>query len=141
MVSTMVIGPGMVILSLPLRVRARDPRLRLVHPAAQTQRRDHRRHHGVIAVVADAHLDLVLEVDAFDRFEETVHEVLPRLLAVADDVDAGVFLRLDPQQRRVALALGQRLTRELPLRPQLVGSASQDGLGRLPAMVVSNMSW
>ena len=76
----------------------------------------------------------------FDRLEEAVHEMLPRLLAVADDVDAGVFLRLEPEQRRVALGLGQRVARRASMAATACcGSASQDGLGRLPAMVVSNI--
>ena len=113
-----------------LRVRACDSRLRLVHAAAQAQGRDDRRHHCVVAVVADAHLDLVLEIDAFDRFEEAVHEMLARLLAVADGVDPGVLLRLDPEQRRVALRLGERVTGELPLRPQLVRLGEPGRLGQ-----------
>jgi hypothetical protein len=39
-------------------------------------------------------------------FEETVHEVLPRLLAIGHDVDRGVFLLLQRQQRGVAFGLG-----------------------------------
>ncbi len=123
-------GAGHGDLELPARVRPRHARLRLVNAPAQPQLPDHHRHHRVVAVVADAHLDLVLEVDAFDRLEEAVHEVLPRLLAVAHHVDPGVFLRLDPEQRRVALALGQVLSGELPLRPQLVGLGEPGRLGQ-----------
>jgi hypothetical protein len=36
-----------------------------------------------------------------------VHEVLPRLLAVRDDVDAGVLLLLQPEERCIALGGGE----------------------------------
>ena len=68
-----------------------------------------------------------------------MHEVLARLLAVADDVDAGIFLKLQRQQRRVVL----RVASSSPSRRQgaqsRFGAASQAGFGRLPAMVVGNM--
>jgi hypothetical protein len=76
--------------------------------------------HRLVAVVADAHLD-AFEVDAVDRFEKAVHEMLARLLAVGDDVDAGVLLQLEREERGVALGLGQLLAFEPPRRPQLVG--------------------
>ena len=77
------------------RVGAGEPRLAGVHARAQPQRRDHGRTHRLVAVVADAHLDAPVEIDALDRFEEAVDEMLARLLAVADDVDAGVLLQLE----------------------------------------------
>ena len=105
-------------------------RLGLVHAALQAQRADHLRHHRLVAVVADAHLHLVLEVDALDVLEEAVHEVLARLLAVADDVEAGVFLLLEPQQRGVALGSRELGAGELPLRPELVGFGEPARLGQ-----------
>jgi hypothetical protein len=48
---------------------------------------------------------LCCEVDALDLLQEAVHEMLARLLAVGDDVQAGVLLRLDPQQRGIGLGL------------------------------------
>ena len=48
-------------------------------------------------------------------------EVLARLLAVGDDVDAGILLQLDREKRRVALAGFEFGTTEPPRRPQLVG--------------------
>ena len=91
-----------------------------MHAAFQAQRAGDRRHHRLVAVAADSHLDLVAEVDAFDEFEEAVDEVLARLLAVADDVDAGIFLHLDREQRGVELAGFEIGAGEPPLRPQLV---------------------
>ena len=91
---------------------------------------DHLRHHRVVAVVADAHLHLVLEVDAFDLLEKAVDEVLARLLAVADDVQPGVLLRLDPQQRGIGLGLAQFVALGLPLRPELVGFGQPARLGQ-----------
>ena len=61
------------------------------------------------------------EVDAVDEFEKAVHEMLARHFAVADDVDAGVFLPFHREQRGVELGLRQFLARKPPLRPQLVG--------------------
>ena len=75
-----------------------------VHAAPELERAGDRRHHRFVAVVADAHLDLVGEVDAVDEFEKAVHEMLARLLAVGDDVDAGVLLQLEREQRGVELA-------------------------------------
>ena len=49
-----------------------------------------------------------------------MHEVLARLLAVADDVDAGILLQLEREQRRVILRLRERVALEPPRRPQLV---------------------
>jgi hypothetical protein len=70
----------------------------------------------------------VLEVDSFDLFEESVHEVLPRLLAVADDVEPRILLALDPQQRRIELGLLQRGALRPPLRPQLLRLGEPFGL-------------
>ncbi len=77
-------------------VRAGQPRLGCVHAAGQPQRAGDRRHHRLVAIVANAHLDLVGEVDALDALQEAVHEVLARLFAVGNDVDAGVFLQFQP---------------------------------------------
>ena len=122
--------PGQGELELALRVRTRETRLGCVDAARQAQRPDHLRHHRVVAVVADAHLDLVLEVDALDLLQKAVHEVLARLLAVADDVEAGVFLRLDPEQRRVGLGARELGTARLPVRPELVGFGEPGRLGQ-----------
>jgi hypothetical protein len=50
-------------------------------------------------------------------FQEAVHEVLPRLLAIADDVDTGILLDLEGKDRRVAFGLGQGLAVEPPRWP------------------------
>ena len=71
------------------------------------------------------------------QFEEAVDEMLPRLFALGDDVDAGVFLDLDRQQRGVALA-GQLLALIFHGAHSRFGSASQSGFGSDPAMVVGN---
>ena len=77
-----------------------------------------RRHHRLIAVVANAHRDAPSEVDAVDVFEKAVDEMLPRLLAVGDDVDAGIFLQLQRKHRRIALGLAKRVAIEPPGRPE-----------------------
>ena len=101
-----------------------------MHTAFEAQRRDDLRHHGVIPVVANAHLHLVIEVDAFDLLQKTVHKVLARLLTVTDDVQARVFLRLDPQQRGVQLGLRQFSAFGLPLRPELLRLGQPGGFGQ-----------
>jgi hypothetical protein len=70
--------------------------------------------------------------------QEAVHEVLARLLAVGDDVDARVLLLLQPEQRRVAL---RRRVRAFgaPLAARACRLGEPAGLGRLPAIVVSNI--
>ena len=120
-------------------MRAREPRLGRVHAAFQPQLADDLRHHRLVAVGADAHLDLVGEVDAVDEFEKAVHEMLARHLAVGDDVDAGILLLLQREQRRVGLGGGKLVAGSRHCGQSLFGSASQDGFGRLPAMVVSNI--
>src|ERR1700730_17204051 len=54
----------------------------------------------------------------------------PGLLAVAHDVDAGLFLAADGEQGGVILGLEQRLAGERPGRPQHVGRSKPRGLGQ-----------
>jgi hypothetical protein len=83
---------------------------------------------------------LLREVDAVDEFQEAVNEMLARLLAVGDHVDAGILLQLQRQQRGVELARSEVCARRARhCGHSLSGSASQDGFGRLPAMVVGNI--
>ena len=110
-------------------------RLGLVYAALQFQFAAHHRHHGFVAVGADAHLDLVREVDAVDEFQKAVDEMLARLLAVADDVDAGVFLQFDCEQVASSLAAASSSPCRRHCGHSLFGSASHDGFGRLPATV------
>ena len=111
-------------------MRTRELCFESMYAAFQAQGGHHLRHHRVIAVVADAHLDPVLEIDAVDLLKKAMHEMLTRLLAVTDDVKAGVFLGLDPQQGCVGLGLAQRLAFGLPLRPELVGFSQPGGFGQ-----------
>ena len=90
----------------------------------------HSGHVGVIAVVADAHGGHLGPVDAVDVFEEAVDEMLPELLAVGNDVDARIFLGLDPHQGGVALALPQLLAFQLPGRPELFRLGQPTGFGQ-----------
>src|SRR5205823_13576210 len=53
-----------------------------------------------------------------ETFDERRDEVTPRLLAVGDDVDPGLFLVAQREAHRVALAFGERRALELPRRPQ-----------------------
>ena len=63
----------------------------------------------------------MLKVDALDLLQKAVHKVLARLLAVAHDVQPGVFLRLDPEQRGISLGLLQLSPLSTPLRPEFLG--------------------
>ena len=101
-------------------MRAGGLRFHRMHAALELQFAGDGRDHRLVAIVADAHLDLVREIDAFDIFQKAVHEMLPRLLAVADNVDAGVFLDFHREQGRVALAVDQVLAFETPRRPQAI---------------------
>jgi hypothetical protein len=91
-----------------------------VDAVLQRQRRHHLRHHRLVAVLADSHLDLVGEIDALDLLQKSMHEMLTRLLALGDDVDAGVLLQLERQHGRVALGARKLRARRLPRRPQHV---------------------
>ena len=101
-----------------------------VHPAFEAQRGHHLRHHRVVAVVADAHRDFVLKVDAFDLLQKAMHKVLTRLLAIAHDVQACIFLGLDPQQGGIGLGLQQRIALGFPLGPKFVGFGQPGGFGQ-----------
>src|SRR4249920_987396 len=101
-----------------------------MHAALQAQLGGDHRHHGVVAVVADAHLHLAAEIDAVDELEEAVHEVLARLLAVGDDVDAGVLLLLEPEQGGVALGALELGARAAPRGPELLRFGKPLGLGK-----------
>ena len=96
-------------------------RLHRVHAALQLQGSGHHRHHRLVAVVANSHLDLVRKVDAVDPFQKSMNEMLTRLLAVADDVDAAILLQLHRKDGGVALALGEFCALEPPGRPELLG--------------------
>ena len=96
----------------------RQLRLEGVHPALEPQRCHHLRHLRVIAAIADAHGHLVLKVDAVHLLQKAVYKMLARLFAVAHDVQAGILLRLDPEQGGVGLGLLQLSALRLPLRPE-----------------------
>ena len=100
-------------------MRAGDQRLGRVDAVAPAQLAGDGRHRRLVAVVANADAHPAGEIDALDAGEKAVHEMLTRLLAVGDDVDAGILLNLQREQRRVALALGERLAVEPPRGPQL----------------------
>ena len=61
------------------------------------------------------------EVDGVDFGQEAVDEMLPRLLAVAHDVDTRLFLAADRKRGGVFLGLLQWRPGERPRRPQDVG--------------------
>ena len=120
--------PGQRELDLACGVRAQQTGFEGVHATRQADRACDLRHLRVVAVVANAHRDLVLEVDTADLLDKAVDEVLAGLLAVADDVQSGVFLQFDPQQRRIGLGLAQRFALGLPSRPQFFRLGQPVGL-------------
>ena len=115
---------------------AGDQRLEVVDAALQPQRRHHLRHHRLVAVVADAHLDLVGEVDALDRLEKAVDEMLPRLLAVGDDVDAGILLQLQRQDAWRRAWRGRVRRRPISTAPTACSARRA-----IPASAASRRSW
>ncbi len=62
-------------------------------------------------------------------------EMLSRLLAVGDDVDAAIFLQLDREQRGIALPATRSAPFSFHGAQSLLGSASHSGLGSEPAIV------
>jgi hypothetical protein len=102
-----------------LGVGAGEPCLGGVDAALQREDAAHDRHHGGVAVGADAHRHLVREIDAVDELQETVDEVLSRLLAVGHDVYARILLQLQDEERRIALGPRQRVAFMTPRRPEL----------------------
>ncbi len=78
------------------------------------------------------------EIDALDPLQEAVDEMLARLLALGDDVDAGILLQLDRQHRGVALGAGELVAFDFQGAHSMFGSASHSGLGKEPAIVVGN---
>ena len=96
---------------------ARDSRLEAVDAAAPPQRAGDGRHLGPIAIVADADRHGAGEIDAVDPGEKPMNEMLSRLFAVGDDIDAGVLLLLQRQHGGVALGFGERLALGAPGRP------------------------
>ena len=123
-------GAGQGELDFFAGVRAQQSGLGRMNTAFEAQCRDDLRHHGVITVVTNAHLHLVIKVDALDLLQKTVHKVLARLLTITDDVQAGVFLCLDPQQRSVLLGLRQFGAFGLPLRPEFLRLRQPGGFGQ-----------
>ena len=110
--------PGQGEFELPACVSAGDCGLECVDALLTPQRSGDCRHFRGITIIANAHCDPPRKIDTLDVFEKAVHKVLTRLLAIGDDIDPGVLLLLDHQQRGVALRLNERLALQLPTRPQ-----------------------
>jgi hypothetical protein len=129
-------GAGQGELELPRRVCAGEAGLGLVHRSRACHRSDHPRAVGLVAVGADADALAVDEIEPGQSLQEPVHEVLARLLALGDDVDAGRLLVLEREPRGVALGLGEAFFGVgPPCRPQRLrlgepgrlGQAARDG--------------
>ena len=73
-------------------MRAGDQHLGRVDRFAPAQLTGDGRHVGFVAVVADADAHAAGEIDTLDPGQKPVHEMLTRLLAVGDDIDAGILL-------------------------------------------------
>ena len=53
--------------------------------------------------------------------KEPVNEMLPEHFTIADGIDAGRFLLVQPDHGGIALAARQQFAFQPPLRPQLLG--------------------
>ena len=111
-------------------VGAGEPGFGGVHAPLEPHRADDGRHHGLVAILADAHFDAPGKIDALDMLEKSVNEMLTRLLAVRHDVDSRVLLLLDDEQRGIALGRRELRTGKPPRRPQLVGLGKPGRLGQ-----------
>ena len=109
---------------------ARQLCFKRMHAALEAQRGDHLGHLRVVTVVADAHSDLVLKVDAVYLLQKTMHKVLAALLSIAHHVQPSILLRLDPQQCGIGLGLLQFGACQLPLGPELFGFRQPGRLGQ-----------
>ena len=56
-----------------------------------------------------------------DPLEEAVHEMLARLLAIGDDIEPGILLLSDDEERRIALRGRELIAVEPPGRPEPIG--------------------
>ncbi|MNH28740.1 hypothetical protein D3C79_889280 [compost metagenome] len=54
----------------------------------------HHRRYACVVAIADAHGFTFLEINAAEVLDEGRHKVLARLLAITDDINAGVLLLL-----------------------------------------------
>jgi hypothetical protein len=121
MVSTMVIGPGRVNLSLRLVwARAALASARWTEPL--------RRDLCLVAVGADADRLPAVEIDAVEIGEKAVDEMDARLLAVAHDVDSRILLQLHREDRGVDLARRERGPLQPPGGPELFRFSEPRGL-------------
>ena len=100
------------------RVGARPAHLVHVNGRAARDGASDGRHLRLVPIGADADRHALAEVDPLQALEEAVDEVLARLLAVGDDVDAGRLLVGEREPHGVALRFLQGLTRHAPRRPQ-----------------------
>ena len=110
-------GTGNGELQAALGVSTRPAHFVEVHGDVSAHGPDHDGHLGLVAVGADAHGDASAEVDAVEPLQETMDEVLAKLLSVGDDVDARRLLLLEGDQHGVALAVGEVLGGQPPWRP------------------------
>src|SRR6266540_6100215 len=125
-------GPGDGELDSTPGLSAEEAHLVGVDRTAPAERRRHRRHVGFVAVAADADRDHFREVHAVQPLDEAPDEVTPRLLAVGDDVDAGLLLVAECQADGVALALLKRRALEAPGRPEGLRGGEPRGLWQTP---------
>src|SRR5262249_56905308 len=63
-----------------------------------------------------------------DKLEKDMQEMLARLRAVGDDVDAAILLQLEREHRRVALGVREGRAGGPPGGPQSVGLGEPGGL-------------
>ena len=110
-------GPGTVILVCRVVCRFRNLQILHFHRVLAADLADDARHRIRMARAVERAARIV-DVDAFERGGEAVGVALAPDLAVGDDVEPGLLLRPDGEQRRVVLRFGEKAsgTRHSSLR-------------------------
>src|SRR4029077_10575020 len=100
----------------------------LMHGSLAPNGAGHGRDLGLVAIGADGDRLAAREIDTVEIGEKAVHEVYTCLLAVADDVDAGVFLPFHREDGGVDLARRERIALEPPGGPEFLRFSKPEGL-------------
>ena len=128
------------------RVPAQEIEVAHADRVTAADRADDPRHRRRMAAAVERRARIV-EIDAFERRREQVRIAFAADFAVGDDVEAGLLLRADRDDRRVVLRLDQERLGNAPqfLRPdarrKTAGRASRDRSANPAAACCRRASW